>query len=189
MNKNANKNSEQNFTQEVLTTEGVNILFTNATVRRLGNERNARYCEIPLTLQKGRDMLGKQGGDSMVDLSGFTAFDFSEGVPYCSITANGVTFNKAVTLKMGSPAYVRLLINGDSRQIILQACDEDTPRAVAFYRPKKNGVMSVRWNSMDLLSTFKRLLDSDLQHGYRVDGELVGDGMMLFDLNAAKTLV
>ena len=75
----------------------------------------------------------------MVDLSGFTAFDFSEGVPYCSITANGVTFNKAVTLKMGSPAYVRLLINGDSRQIILQACDEDTPRAVAFYRPKKNG--------------------------------------------------
>ena len=97
----------------------------------------------------------------MVDLSGFTAFDFSEGVPYCSITANGVTFNKAVTLKMGSPAYVRLLINGDSRQIILQACDEDTPRAVAFYRPKKNGV----------------------------DGELVGDGMMLFDLNAAKTLV
>lgn len=49
--------------------------------------------------------------------------------------------------------------------------------------------MSVRWNSMDLLSTFKRLLNSDLQHGYRVDGELVGDGMMLFDLNAAKTLV
>ena len=88
----------------------------------------------------------------MVDLSGFTAFDFSEGVPYCSITANGVTFNKAVTLKMGSPAYVRLLINGDSRQIILQACDEDTPRAVAFYRPKKNA--GIPWIYFRRLSVF-----------------------------------
>ena len=87
-----------------------------------------------------------------MDLSGFTPFDFTEGVPYFSITQNGLTFNKAVTLKMGSPSYVRLLINESSRQIILQACPENAPKAVAFYRVKKNGVLSVRWNSQDLIS-------------------------------------
>ena len=125
-----------------------------------------------------------------MDLSGFSAFDFSEGVPYFSVTLNGLTFNKAVVLKLGSPAYVRLLINEESRQVALQVCEEATPKAVAFYKPKKNGVLSGRWSSQDLVATFKRLLENDFQeHGYRVDGELIEDGLMLFDLNSAKPLV
>ena len=43
-----------------------------------------------------------------MDLSGFKAFDFSEGIPYFSVTKNGLTFSKAVTLKLGCPAYARL---------------------------------------------------------------------------------
>ena len=109
-----------------------------------------------------------------MDLSGFSAFDFSEGVPYFSVTLNGLTFNKAVVLKLGSPAYVRLLINEESRQVVLQVCEETTPKATTFYKPKKNGVLSVRWSSQDLVATFKRLLENDFQeHGYRVDGESV----------------
>ena len=118
-----------------------------------------------------------------MDLSGFSAFDFSEGVPYFSVTLNGLTFNKAVVLKLGSPAYVRLLINEESRQVVLQVCEETTPKATTFYKPKKNGVLSVRWSSQDLVATFKRLLENDFrEHGYRVDGELIEDGLMLFDL-------
>ena len=78
-----------------------------------------------------------------MDLSGFSAFDFSEGVPYFSITQNGLTFNKAVVLKLGSPAFVRFLINEETHQVALQVCEESAPKAVAFYRPKKNGVLSV----------------------------------------------
>ena len=125
-----------------------------------------------------------------MDLSGFSAFDFSEGVPYFSITQNGLTFNKAVVLKLGSPAFVRFLINEETHQVALQVCEESAPNAVAFYRPKKNGVLSVRWSSQDLVSTFKRLLANNFQeHGYRIDGELVENGLMLFSLNAAKPLV
>lgn len=124
-----------------------------------------------------------------MDLSGFAVFDFSEGIPYFSVTSNGVTFNRAVTLKLGTPAFVRLLINESTRQVALQVCDESTPKAVAFYKPKTNGVLSVRWNAQDLVATFKRLMESDLQHGFRVNGELVENGLMVFDLNAAKTLV
>lgn len=124
-----------------------------------------------------------------MDLSGFAVFDFSEGIPYFSVTSNGVTFNRAVTLKLGTPAFVRLLINESTRQVALQVCDENTPKAVAFYKPKTNGVLSVRWNAQDLVATFKRLMESDLQHGFRVNGELVENGLMVFDLNTAKTLV
>lgn len=124
-----------------------------------------------------------------MDLSGFAVFDFSEGIPYFSVTSNGVTFNRAVTLKLGTPAFVRLLINESTRQVVLQVCDESTPKAVAFYKPKTNGVLSVRWNAQDLVATFKRLMESDLQHGFRVNGELVENGLMVFDLNTAKALV
>lgn len=124
-----------------------------------------------------------------MDLSGFAVFDFSEGIPYFSVTSNGVTFNRAVTLKLGTPAFVRLLINESTRQVALQVCDESTPKAVAFYKPKTNGVLSVRWNTQDLVATFKRLMESDLQHGFRVNGELVENGLMVFDLNTAKALV
>lgn len=124
-----------------------------------------------------------------MDLSGFAVFDFSEGIPYFSVTSNGVTFNRAVTLKLGTPAFVLLLINESTRQVALQVCDESTPKAVAFYKPKTNGVLSVRWNAQDLVATFKRLMESDLQHGFRVNGELVENGLMVFDLNTAKTLV
>lgn len=124
-----------------------------------------------------------------MDLSGFAVFDFSEGIPYFSVTSNGVTFNRAVTLKLGTPAFVRLLINESTRQVALQVCDESAPKAVAFYKPKTNGVLSVRWNAQDLVATFKRLMESDLQHGFRVNGELVENGLMVFDLNTAKALV
>lgn len=124
-----------------------------------------------------------------MDLSGFAVFDFSEGIPYFSVTSNGVTFNRAVTLKLGTPAFVRLLINESTRQVALQVCDESTPKSVAFYKPKTNGVLSVRWNAQDLVATFKRLMESDLQHGFRVNGELVENGLMVFDLNTAKALI
>ena len=48
-------------------------------------------------------------------LEGFTTFDFNEGVPFVSITRNGVTFNKGVVLKMGCPKNVVLLVNAAKR--------------------------------------------------------------------------
>ena len=57
----------------------------------------------------------------MIDLSNFKTFDFSEGVPYISITSNGITFNKSVIMKMKYPAYVKLLINETEQQFAFQS--------------------------------------------------------------------
>ena len=115
----------------------------------------------------------------MIDLSNFKTFDFSEGVPYISITSNGITFNKSVIMKMKYPAYVKLLINETEKQIAVQACGEHDDKSVQFYKEKSNGVLSVRWNAKDLS-----------QLSYRVNGVLVPEmNLMLFDLNEAVTMV
>ena len=75
----------------------------------------------------------------MIDLSNFKTFDFSEGVPYISITNNGITFNKSVIMKMKYPAYVKLLINEAEKQIAVQTCEEDDDKSVQFYKEKSNG--------------------------------------------------
>ena len=127
----------------------------------------------------------------MIDLSNFKTFDFSEGVPYISITSNGITFNKSVIMKMKYPAYVKLLINETEKQNAVQACGEHDDKSVQFYKEKSNGVLSVRWNAKDLINTIARICDWDLsQLSYRVNGVLVPEmNLMLFDLNEAVTMV
>lgn len=125
----------------------------------------------------------------MFDFSNFNSFDFSEGSPYVSITRNGLTFNKSVTMKLDYPRYVVLLINRDEKQIAIQCCTEAAKNAVQFYR---NGsrALSVRWNARDLLNTIKAITNWDLStESYRVDGELLAaDRAMLFDLKKAQKL-
>ena len=127
----------------------------------------------------------------MMDLSNFSVFDFKEGVPYVSITNNGLTFNKSVIMKMNYPEYVILLINSESKQIAVQACNESDEKAVQFYKEKANGVMSVRWNAKDLINTIARMCAWDLsQMSYRVNGVLIPEqSLMLFDLTDEITLV
>ncbi len=123
-------------------------------------------------------------------LDGFKTFNFKEGVPYVSVTNNGITFNKAVVMKLNYPNYVVLLIDDNSRRIALQACDENTENSVAFYKPKKSNVVSVRWNGRDLLNTIMSMMDWNLEkESFRTEGELIQEEQaMIFDLNKASTL-
>ena len=121
-------------------------------------------------------------------LDGFRVFDFSEGAPYVSITRNGVTFNKAVVMKLGCPQYALLLINDEAKQIAVQAAPESEAKAVPFFKEKKSGLISVRWNGKDLMNTITEMMDWDLdKQSYRVDGTLIKeDNAMLFDFSQAK---
>ena len=92
---------------------------------------------------------------------------------------------------MKYPTYVKLLINESDKQIAVQSCDEHDDKSVQFYKEKSNGVLSVRWNTKDLINTIARICDWDLsQLSYRVNGVLVPEmNLMLFDLNEAVTMV
>ena len=126
----------------------------------------------------------------MSALEGFRIFNFSEGVPYISVTSNGVNFNKAVIMKLGYPEHVVLLVDDATKRIAIQVCGEDTPNAVAFYKPKKNHALSVRWNGRDLLTTICGLMGWNLRmESYKIDGVLLREeNAMLFDLNSAEKM-
>jgi len=132
----------------------------------------------------------KKGGGSMFLLEGFTAFNFNEGVPYVSVTNNGVTFNKAVVMKLGYPAHVVLLINDNTKQIALLPCDESVENATTFYKEKESKVISVRWNGKDLLNTLQAMMGWDLKReSYKIDGVLLkNENAMLFDFTKASEL-
>ena len=123
-------------------------------------------------------------------LSGFKPFNFNEGVPYVSVTTNGVTFNKSVVMKLDYPEYVVLLIDEEGKRIAVQACNEITENAVQFYKPKKNDVISVRWNGKDLLNTLQAIMGWDLnEKAFRVEGTLLkAERAVLFDLSEATEL-
>lgn len=126
----------------------------------------------------------------MYILDGFKPFNFNEGVPYVSITNNGVTFNKSVVMKLNYPEYAVLLIDEMDKRIAIQSCTADTPNAVQFYKPKKSNAISVRWNGRDLLNTLQALMGWQLQkQAYKVDGVLLKEERaMLFDLTNASEL-
>ena len=120
----------------------------------------------------------------------FKEFDFDEGVPYVSVTKNGITFNKGVVLKLGRPPRAVLLINSESKQVVIRGCGDGTPKSNAFFKANERGIVSVRWNSKDLLSTIKTLMNWNLDtDSYRIEGQLLSDdGAMLFDFNQAEKL-
>lgn len=122
---------------------------------------------------------------------GFKPFNFEEGIPYVSVTKNGVTFNKAVIMKLDYPEYIQLLINENTKQIVVLPCTKDTLNATPFYKEKKNNVLSVRFNGRDFLSTLASMMEWNLDlEAFRIEGSLIKDRKaMLFDFKDAVMML
>ncbi len=123
-------------------------------------------------------------------LKGFEVVNLTIGSPYISITKNGVTFNKASIVKLGKPACVKLLMNKSDKMIAVQSCNDLDENATAFYKPKKSGLITVRWNNGELINTISRLMSWNLnEDGYRIDGDFLDEeNAMVFDLKKAKSI-
>ena len=127
-----------------------------------------------------------------MDFSGFKTYNFDVGVASASITPNGITFNRSVAMKLNYPEFVVLLINTETKQIAIKACDSNTPYATSFYKERKEGqnVQSVRWNNRELLNNLSEMMEWDLkQISHRVDGKLFPqENAMVFDLTKATDM-
>lgn len=121
---------------------------------------------------------------------GFKAFNFDEGVPYVSVTRNGVTFNRAVIMKLDYPTHIQLLINENTKQVAVLPCAESANNATSFYKEKRNNVVSVRYNGKDLLNTLKAMMEWNLEvDSYRIEGNHIKEeNAMLFDFKTATKL-
>ena len=125
-------------------------------------------------------------------LEGFKAFNFNEGSLFISVTKNGITFNKNAIVKLNYPNYVCFLINSEEKKVAIQVSSKDTENATGFCSEEKKNkkVLSVRWNSRDLINSIKGITGWELEtSGYRIEGKFYPeDDAIVFDLNNAKPL-
>lgn len=118
----------------------------------------------------------------------FKKVNLTIGLPYMSITDNGVTFSKSVVVKMGRPNYVVLLMNEDDNQIAIKVANKDEEASIQFVKNAKT--INVRWNNKDFLNTISKMMDWNLkEQSYRVLGEWYDDEQaMLFDLSKSSII-
>ncbi len=118
----------------------------------------------------------------------FKKVSLTTGLPYMSITDNGVTFSKSVVIKMGKPQFVILLINEEDNQIAIMTSHKDEEDAIAFTKNSK--VANVRINNKDLLNTLSKMMGWNLKDGgYKVLGDYYSkDSAMMFDLTKATLI-
>lgn len=73
--------------------------------------------------------------------------------------------------------------------IAVQPCDDSDENATPFFKAKKSGLITVRWNNGELISTISKLMEWDLSKNiYRIDGNFLDEEKaMVFDLKSAKS--
>ncbi len=121
-------------------------------------------------------------------LENFKKVNLTIGLPYMSVTDNGVAFSKSAIIKMGKPEFVALLMNEETKQIAIKICDKSKDGSLQFAKNAKTA--SVRWNNKDFLNTLSKMMDWNLKEGgYRILGEWFNDEQaMIFDLTKANAI-
>lgn len=121
-------------------------------------------------------------------LEGFKKVNLTSGLPYVSITDNGMTFSKNAVIKMGKPKNVILLMNEEKKMIAVQICDANEEGSIQFFKNTKS--INVRINNKDFIYTLSRLMNWNIkEEGYRVLGDWYeNEQIMIFDLTKAALL-
>ncbi|GAA0682056.1 hypothetical protein [Clostridium cadaveris] len=121
-------------------------------------------------------------------LEGFKKVNLTSGLPYVSITDNGMTFSKNAVIKMGKPKNVVLLMNEEKKMIAVQICDVNEEGSIQFFKNIKS--INVRINNKDFIYTLSRLMNWNIkEEGYRILGDWYeNEQVMIFDLTKATLL-
>lgn len=119
-----------------------------------------------------------------MNISGFVPFDFSVGVPYISVTENGVTFNRSVTILLGYPEYIRVCVNESERLVFVEPGAHGEAGCVKYFNPGRR-VDSVRLSGDSFIIFMMKMCGGDRGLGYKVTGEQT-DGGIMFDMKKAR---
>ena len=121
-------------------------------------------------------------------LEGFKKVNLTSGLPYVSITDNGITFSKNAVIKMCKPKNVVLLMNEEKKMIAVQICDANEEGSIQFFKNIKS--INVRINNKDFIYTLSRLMNWNIkEEGYRILGDWYeNEQVMIFDLTKAALL-
>ncbi|MCI1674146.1 MAG: hypothetical protein LKI34_08035 [Bifidobacterium tibiigranuli] len=89
-----------------------------------------------------------------MSLQGFEEVPIAEPTGKLTMTVmdSKIRFNKTTAIVLGYPAYIKVLINGKTRQIALQACTGRDANAIKFSKPEGKQTSSVTVNNKMLVA-------------------------------------
>lgn len=99
-----------------------------------------------------------------------------------------IKFNKATPTEMHCPPFARLLINADTRQLAVQACDESDANALKFSKPDGQQYAISIYNR-PALEIVRRIMGWSPDTSYRCRGAYFPDSKaMIYDLKKAVVI-
>ena len=125
-------------------------------------------------------------------LKGFEVIDIEVGKSDSVMTVGGnmVKFNKATATELMHPQFVRVLINGDTKQVAVQSCTEKTRNAVAFSKGEGKQVYAITVKIPAIVVAIRKLLpDLDENDSLTFKGKLFADDKaIVYDLTEGEPI-
>ena len=96
-------------------------------------------------------------------LEGFevVSLEESKGDSVMTLTTSNLKFNKATAVELGFPAYIRMLVNAQTRQVAIEPCKENTKNAVFFSKDESKQTYAIVVKMPALLTAARKLADVD----------------------------
>lgn len=120
----------------------------------------------------------------------FAVIDVTMGaVPTMTINLNGISFNGKALDVLGSPEYVKPLLDAENKAFAIQVCKEKDGHAMKFTKNSSGAGFSSTCNT--IRSALRRLMGDEWREDkrYEMEGVYFPDAKaVVFDLSAAKQM-
>lgn len=120
----------------------------------------------------------------------FAVIDVTMGaVPTMTINLNGISFNGKALDVLGSPEYVKPLLDAENKAFAIQVCKEKDGHAMKFTKNSSSAGFSSTCNT--IRSALRRLMGDEWREDkrYEMEGVYFPDAKaVVFDLSAAKQM-
>lgn len=120
----------------------------------------------------------------------FSVIDVNMGaVPTMTINLNGISFNGKALDVLGSPEYVKPLLDAENKAFAIQVCKEKDGHAMKFTKNSSGAGFSSTCNT--IRSALRRLMGDEWREDkrYEMEGVYFPDAKaVVFDLSAAKQM-
>ncbi len=104
------------------------------------------------------------------------------------INPRGITISRGVADEMGYPAFVRMLVDSESKVFAIQACKQTDENAYKFSKPKGEQLKPINCQTAAVKQIIRSLMADTWNDGdsYRINGVYYRDAKaMVFNLKSA----
>lgn len=125
----------------------------------------------------------------------FGAFNFNiiditaRGTVDILVNSKGITISKGVIDELGYPAYVRMLVDNESKVFAIKVCKQSDENAYKFSKPKSEQIKPIHCHTGAVRQVLRNMMADSWkdEDSYRIKGTYYKDAKaMVFNLKTAS---